>query len=198
MASFVQSREGGKSNSLARVLAAYLAHVPNARISISGKGSERIIEELPENLRTHVVLVPSLPRQEPACHRCGVRSRMALEFCKVCGFNVYSDILSGSERYPEAAELNRRDERIDATRTRARQDQQEANQKSNFTVVEPGEDVAKLAAVQQVAEQAIIFAEVWKQEIQRVVDIETLDCIKEATGRQAALGARTTEPNSEQ
>ncbi len=87
------ARRDGESNASILFLEAHLTLHPNATFLVSGKGSERFLEKLPEHLRTNVVLVPYPPQRELACHRCGVRSRMAIEFCEACGFNVYSDIL---------------------------------------------------------------------------------------------------------
>lgn len=89
---------------------------------------------------------------------------------------------SHTEREPEAIELNQNPERIGAARTRARQEQQEAKQKANFQVVEePNRDAISLAIVKEQAVQALAFAEIWKEETERVVGPEELNRIKAAT-----------------
>jgi len=85
-------RENGKSHALANYVAAYLAIVPGAKISLSGRGSERFLERLPEHLRSNVTLVESPKPQKPACCKCGARSWRALEFCKKCNFNIYEHL----------------------------------------------------------------------------------------------------------
>lgn len=82
-------RENGKSNALANFVIAYLTVVPSAQISLSGRGSERFLEQLPEQLRSNVTLTESTKPQKPVCPKCGARSRMALEFCRECNFNIY-------------------------------------------------------------------------------------------------------------
>jgi hypothetical protein len=81
-------RQTGKTDALSKVLAVHLAIVPDAKISLSEIGSERLIEQLPENVRTSIVIVESPLPPKPACPKCGATSRMALEFCKKCNFNI--------------------------------------------------------------------------------------------------------------
>lgn len=107
-------------------------------------------------------------------------------------------LCNGGERYPESIELKQGggEERIGAARTRARQEQQEAKRKPNFEVVEP--DNVNLAIVKEQAVQALEFAEVWKQETERVVDAEALERIKAATrlrlaGQLPSVPRSTTE-----
>lgn len=92
-------------------------------------------------------------------------------------------LCSGGERYPESIELKQGggEKRIGAARTRARQERQEAKRKPNFEVVEPDNNSIDLAIVKEQAVQALDFAEIWKQETERVVDAEALERIKAAT-----------------
>jgi hypothetical protein len=109
-------------------------------------------------------------------------------------------LCSGGGWYPEASDLRRGggEERIGAARTRARQEQQEAQRKPIFEVVEPDNNNVDLAIVKEQAIQALEFAEIWKQETERVVDAEALERIKAATrlrlaGQLPSVPRSTTE-----